>query len=301
MAKKRSSYKMKVTPLSGEEDEEVVKVALDNIVKPQKQPRRYFNPEKMKSLVASVKEHGVLEPLLVRPLGMAEYELVAGERRLRAAQEVGLEAVPVVIRQLSDEKALEIALLENLQREELTEIEEIEGILELLEVKLERSKDEVIKLFQQAAHPERNGVDNVVHSSDWQQVEELFAVVGKFTPDSFRSHRLPLLNLPEYIQEALRTSAIEYTKAREIAKIKDEKLEKKLLEKAISEKLSLTEIKKQIQELKGKGKKKEKGASLKSEVMERFQKLKKSQVWVEPKKKKQIERLLGQLDKLLGE
>jgi hypothetical protein len=76
-----------------------------------------------------VKEHGILEPLLVRPLKDGEYELVAGERRLRAAREVGLEAVPIVVRELDDRQAIQVALIENLQREDLNPVEETDAVL----------------------------------------------------------------------------------------------------------------------------------------------------------------------------
>ncbi|HEY9657319.1 MAG TPA: ParB/RepB/Spo0J family partition protein, partial [Allocoleopsis sp.] len=112
-------------------------VALTAIKLPTKrQPRRYFNPEKMAQLVASVRVYGILEPILVRPLKDGNYELIAGERRLRAAQEVGLTQIPVVSHEVSDQEALKIALMENLQRDDLNPIEETEAILELLAIAL---------------------------------------------------------------------------------------------------------------------------------------------------------------------
>ena len=93
------------------------------------QPRRYFDPSALKSLVDSISEKGVLEPILVRASGEVadRYEIIAGERRWRAAQTAGLHEVPVIVKQLDDREALEIALIENLQREDLTSIEEAEG------------------------------------------------------------------------------------------------------------------------------------------------------------------------------
>jgi ParB family chromosome partitioning protein len=91
------------------------------------QPRRYFDPEKLEQLKRSIEEHGILEPLIVRPLGGGEgagYQLVAGERRYRAARELGLKEVPVVVHQLSDQQAIQVALIENLQREDLNPVEE---------------------------------------------------------------------------------------------------------------------------------------------------------------------------------
>lgn len=87
------------------------------------QPRAYFDPEKMAELVASVREHGILQPILVRPLGRDRYELIAGERRFRAAQTAGLTTIPAMSRDMSPKEQLEIAVVENLQREDIGPME----------------------------------------------------------------------------------------------------------------------------------------------------------------------------------
>lgn len=99
------------------------------------QPRRDFNEEHLASLVESVRDRGVLQPLIVRhdPAGGDEYEIVAGERRWRAAQLAQLHEVPVVVQDLSDEAALEVALIENVQRQDLTPLEEAEGFRRLMD------------------------------------------------------------------------------------------------------------------------------------------------------------------------
>jgi ParB family chromosome partitioning protein len=99
------------------------------------QPRRKFDPEAIQSLVDSVRERGILQPLLVRqhPDDGSIFEIIAGERRWRAAQLAGLHQVPVVIRELSDREALEIALIENIQRQDLTALEEAEGYKRLMD------------------------------------------------------------------------------------------------------------------------------------------------------------------------
>jgi len=129
--------KLKNVALFNEDDENFVptKVLLDKIILPSTQPRRYFDPKAMQSLVESVKREGILQPLLVRPVG-DKYELVAGERRYRAAQEAALTEVPVTVREMSDEQAVQYALTENLQREDLNPIEETEGTLQLLALRL---------------------------------------------------------------------------------------------------------------------------------------------------------------------
>jgi len=99
------------------------------------QPRRHFDPDALQALAQSVREKGVLEPILVRRLDDQQnrYEIIAGERRWRAAQTAGLHDVPVIVKELDDQEALEIALIENLQREDLTAIEEAEGYRRLMD------------------------------------------------------------------------------------------------------------------------------------------------------------------------
>lgn len=125
-------------------------ISIDAIQLPQSQPRRYFDTEKISQLALSIQEHGILEPLLVRPQGEA-YELVAGERRFRAAKMVGLEEVPVVIREFDDQEALQISLVENLIREDLNPIEVTEGILQLLSLRLKQSTNDVVSLLYRMA------------------------------------------------------------------------------------------------------------------------------------------------------
>jgi ParB family chromosome partitioning protein len=254
----------------------------------------------MQSLVESIKQHGILSPLLVRPKGQDLYELVAGERRYRAAVSAGLDEVPVVIRELTDEDALQVALLENLQREDLNPLEETEGILQLLALKLNQTTEAAIALLNAAAHPERNSVDNVIHSPEWQTVIDVFTSVGKFTPESFRTNRLPLLNLPDDIKEALRSGRLSYTKARALARLKEPPERQELLEAAIAEDLSLNEIKERIKNLQAakRSQDEEQPSSLKSRVDRAYTKIKKSKIWDDPKKKRHLEKLLAQLEAL---
>lgn len=110
----------------------VQSVAVTSITRNRLQPRQMFDEEALADLTASVREHGILQPLLVRPSGDG-YELIAGERRLRAATAAGLHTVPVIIMEATDISSLEIALIENLQRENLNPVEEAEGYRELAE------------------------------------------------------------------------------------------------------------------------------------------------------------------------
>lgn len=119
-------------PASGDP---VRKVGIEKLVPGKYQPRRLFNEEELDQLADSIRQHGVLQPLIVRPLAGQEgiFEIIGGERRWRAAQKAQVHEVPVVVRALSDKDALEIGLIENLQREDLTPIEEAEGYQRLIE------------------------------------------------------------------------------------------------------------------------------------------------------------------------
>ncbi|MBE9259616.1 ParB/RepB/Spo0J family partition protein [Dolichospermum sp. LEGE 00246] len=272
-------------------------VNIDKIRLPSQQPRRYFDPEKLSQLVQSVKEHGILQPLLVRAVN-DEYELVAGERRLRAAKAAGLIEVPIISKELSDHQTLQIALLENLQREDLNPIEETEGILELLCIELDVSSAEVISILNQVANAKKRNLELTENvSRQLEIVESVLQGVGRFSAESFRTSRLPLLNLPDDVLEILRQGQLEYTKARVIAKLKDDGERRELLDKVLNENLSLSEIKQLVKELTpGKTTPKE---TLNAKYSELGKRLKNAQVWEDAKKTKKLEKLLGDLEQLL--
>lgn len=157
------------------------------------QPRRRFNEEDLSALVASIREKGVLQPLLVRRLaGEAEqFEIIAGERRWRAAQIAQVHEVPVVVRDLSDAEALEIALIENIQRESLTPLEEAEGYQ---------------RLMNEFSHTQ----------------EDLSRAVGKSR--SHVANMLRLLNLPEGVKTLLDDGALSMGHARALLNAPDAEL-----------------------------------------------------------------------------
>ena len=336
-----------------------VTIPLDQISLPPNQPRRYFDPEALKQLTESIKQHGILQPILVRPLEGEKHELVAGERRYRAAKEIGLEVVPVVIRELDDNAAFQLALIENLLREDLNPVEETEGILQLLALKLGRNVEEIPPLlyrlqrqYQKAStvthnvmgepvvdslEPTHNVMGEVetestnrvisddegdiglsthnvmgeteTDNSDLNQeqplnldlkiVKEVFEGLGLMTWESFIKNRLPLLNLPEDILEALRKGSLEYTKAKAIAQIKNTSERVAFLEQALAQNWSLSEIKQRITENKTPA---STPNTESNDYKERFTaattKLRKSRIWSDPKKRKQIEKLLAQLETL---
>jgi ParB family chromosome partitioning protein len=273
-------------------------LAVTAIHLPPQQPRRYFDPDKLEQLVLSIKEHGILEPLLVRPRPGGEYELVAGERRYRAAQKLGLAEVPVVIRKLTDEEALALSLIENLHREDLNPVEETEGILQLLSLKLNVAVEETISLLYRMQNEAKGKVtQNVLGSHSGEEVKSLFDSLGLMSWESFASSRLPLLKLPTEVLDALRRGEIEYTKATAIARVKDVSARRALLLAAIEEKLSLSQIAERIKATRPSGSQ----DSLKERIKQASSRLQKAKLWDSPEKQQVLEKLLEQMEALLAD
>jgi ParB family chromosome partitioning protein len=270
-------------------------VPLDKIVLPDSQPRRYFDPKAMQSLMESVKRDGILQPLLVRP-NQDKYSLVAGERRYKAAQSAGLTEVPVIIREMSDEQAAQYALTENLQREDLNPIEETEGILQLLALALRVEPAEVSSLLYRMENEAKGKITrNVSGNSEASTVEKVFAELGRMNWQSFVRTRLPLLKVPDDILEALRAGRIEYTKAKEIAKLESKSDRAELLEAAIEIPLSVSQIREQVKAKKPATEL----TTLQSRLEATYKKAKKSKVWDNPQKRGKLESLLAELEALI--
>ncbi|MDJ0902590.1 MAG: ParB/RepB/Spo0J family partition protein [Xenococcus sp. MO_188.B8] len=277
-------------------------IPIDSVVLPLSQPRKYFDSSALSELTSSIRNQGILQPLLVRPLKDNKYELVAGERRYRAAQKANLESVPVVIRDLRKADAVELALMENLQREDLNPVEETEGILELLSLKLAKDKSSIISIFQKSAHPTRTSkkktVNTGIHKKELEVIESVLRSVGRFTVTSFRTNRLPLLNLPDYLLEALRQGRIEYSKARVIGRVKDEKKATKLLAETIALNFSRKEIEKRVSLI---NQTKTKNSRLQKRWSTTIAKINDAKLWQQTKKKKRLEEILSELDELLND
>ena len=260
---------------------------------PSPQPRKRF--EGLEALAHSIREKGVLQPLLVRPLGDGKYAIVAGERRYRAALMAGLSEVPVRVVDLSEKEARLFALVENLQREDLNPYEETIGVLALLSEDLGRSREEVVALLERM-RKEKRGVAarNVSGSPEAERVEELFRLLGRFSWESFVRARLPLLSLPEDLKEALEEGALPYTAALELKKVKEEALRKALLEEARAG-LSLRELRARVREVLKQEKPEKPWVQ---EVGERLRRL--DLKALPPEKRKEVERHLEALMELLG-
>lgn len=175
------------------------------------QPRKEFDEKALSELAESISKHGLLQPLLVRPLPLGGYQIVAGERRYRACRMAGITEVPVIIRELGDTETMEIALIENLQREDLTTIEEALGYQVLID---------------------EHGFSQ----------EEVAQSVGKSRPAIANSLRL--LKLPQSILNLVSDGKISAGHARALLTLEDEKLMQELAEEIIKKDLSVRQVEK---------------------------------------------------------
>ncbi len=172
------------------------------------QPRKTFSEESLSELADSIREHGVLQPILVRPVTGGSYMIVAGERRWRAARLAGLDRVPVIIKEMSDAEAYSVALVENLQREDLNPVEEAEGYRQLADLQ------------------------------GWTQ-EQIASRVGKSRPAVANAMRL--LSLPEGVLSLLRDGKISAGHAKAILGIQDDSLKQSVADLIAEKDLSVRE------------------------------------------------------------
>jgi ParB family transcriptional regulator, chromosome partitioning protein len=162
------------------------KVAIKDLIANKEQPRTSFDEAALEELASSIKTKGILQPLLVRTKGK-KYEIIAGERRFRAAQMVGLEEVPVIVREFSDQETLEIALIENLQREDLNPLEEARGYKNLIEFGI--TQDEAAQAVGKARSTVTNSLRLLTLSPNAQQALEEGTISA--------GHARALLGIPE--------------------------------------------------------------------------------------------------------
>lgn len=218
MAKKRLGKGMDA--LFFESDEEKISssssantLRISEIEPNKSQPRTDFDDEAIVSLADSIRQHGVLQPILVRPLPTGGYQIVAGERRWRAARMVGLSEVPVLIKEMSDFETMQVALIENLQREDLNPIEEALGYEKLM----------------------------CKYNMTQEQVAE---AMGKSRPAIANSLRL--LKLDDETKEMVKNGDLSAGHAKALAGIEDLKLRLELAKKTVEDKLSVRQLEKII-------------------------------------------------------
>ncbi|WP_022803153.1 ParB/RepB/Spo0J family partition protein [Deinococcus ficus] len=206
---------------------------LDRITVRPRQPRRHFDDASLASLAESVRERGILQPVLVRRLGSG-YELIAGERRLRAARLAGLTEIPATVREATDEEADVLAALENLQREDLNPLDEVEATLTIVSRDLGVPVGEVVPLL----HAQRRTPDPAIVET----LERTFTQLGRGSWRSFAANKAGVLRFPEELLDAMRQGKLEYTRASALARIKDPAVRQDLLRRALDEQLGVREI-----------------------------------------------------------
>lgn len=188
--------------------DEITQLYLDDIIPNRFQPREIFDEKALKELAASIKEHGVIQPIIVRNIG-GKYEIIAGERRYKASALAGLTKIPAIIRNLDDKESSKVALLENLQRKDLNAIEEARTYQKILEL------DEMTQ-------------------------EELAKTMGK--SQSAVANKIRLLSLPDEIQTALLKEQISERHARSLLNISNPAEQIEMLKKIITNKLSVRQL-----------------------------------------------------------
>lgn len=184
---------------------------INEIIPNKEQPRKTFDETALEELADSIRQHGVLQPLLVRPLTSGGYQLVAGERRWRASRLAELKEVPVIIKELSDTEAMEIAIIENLQREDLNPIEEAEGLQAL--------------------------IDKCGYTQ-----EQVATSVGKSRPAI--TNALRLLKLPEEVREMAKEGTISAGHARALLSFDNQPMMIECANQIVSKKLTVRDVEK---------------------------------------------------------
>lgn len=195
-------------------EQEVQQIAVVKLVVNPYQPRKVFDDEALQELALSIKEHGVLQPIIVRTKGK-KYEIVAGERRFRASQLAGLTEVPAIVKNLSEQQMMELAILENLQREDLTPIEEAEAYYNLIQN---------LKFTQ----------------------EELAVRLGKSRPHI--ANHIRLLSLPQDVRTAITDGKLSMGHGRALLGLKVQRQMSVMAQKVMREGLSVRQLEKIVQQ-----------------------------------------------------
>lgn len=198
-----------------DQDEKVEEIKVKDLRPNPYQPRKNFTEEAIDELAQSIKNHGVLQPIIARK-SIKGYEIVVGERRYRAALKAGLKTVPVVVRELTEEKMMELALIENLQREDLNPIEEAVAYEKLLKH---------LKITQ----------------------EELASRLGKSRPHI--ANHIRLLQLPKVVQQFISDGKLSMGHGRALLGLKNKDKMSAVLEKVLQDKMNVRELEKLIQKL----------------------------------------------------
>lgn len=196
-------------------DGAVAEVGIASIVVNEKQPRKFFSEEKLEELAASIKEHGIVQPIVVRPAAAGRYELVAGERRWRACKMLGLKSIPAIVKEVNEREMAEIALIENIQREDLNPVEEAVAYKMLME---------------------DYGLTQ----------EELSAQVSKSRP--FIANTVRLLNLPKEVLDMVQAGSLTAGHARALLGLSKHKEQLEMAKQVAAKKLSVRQTEQAIKQ-----------------------------------------------------
>ena len=196
-------------------EEQILQVPIEDILPNRFQPRLAFDDASLQDLAASIKQHGIIQPLILRRKN-DKYEIIAGERRYKAARMAGLVSVPAIISNLSDAASAEVAIVENVQRKDLTAIEEAKSYQAILD-------------------------------KGYMTQEELAKKMG--LSQSAISNKLRLLTLDESVQNAVLKNQISERHARSLLKVKDKNMQKVLLDKIINERLTVRQLEEEIKKV----------------------------------------------------
>ncbi|THF71453.1 ParB/RepB/Spo0J family partition protein [Deinococcus sp. Arct2-2] len=208
-----------------------------------RQPRRFFDPDSLQQLSESIRQQGVLQPLMVRLVENGQYEIVYGERRWRAAQQAGLTSVPVLIRSLSPEEVDIISAVENLQREDLNRFDEVTSKLKLVAHRFGVSIDAAIMLLKQLRSDPGSAPEQV------ELMEQLFSQLGREQWTSFVTNGLPALQLPVTLIGAVQSGRLDYSKAVLISRA-PQRHHAELLNRVLGEELTHADLRIAIAQLK---------------------------------------------------
>lgn len=213
-----------------EDKNEVVTLKISQIEPNRNQPRRNFDEDALQELALSISEHGVLQPILVRPMIYGGYQIVAGERRYRASRMAGLTEIPAIVRELTDSETMQIALIENLQRSDLTTLEEAMGYQTLMD------------------------------EYDFSQ-EDVARIVGKSR--SAVANTLRLLSLPDEVKDLLEQGKLSAGHARALLIVEDDKIAVDTARKIVKDNLSVRETEKLVKKTESAAPQKKKTSSVK--------------------------------------
>lgn len=266
--------------------------------------RHYYDLNELKQWAFNdIKPNGIRSPLWVRPHPdqVGKYELVAGLRRFKAAEIIGMEALPVKVFNWDNRTAFQAAISENANRRDFSALEELDNTLRLLEIQLGYESEEVISLLYRMNNAAKGTTNqNVLVSQEAELVKQVFDAFGRITWQSFVTTRLPLLKKPQEILDEIRQGKIQYTKGVLIASLKNAEERQKLITEVIHDNLTLSEIKQRLQTINSKLVPSA-SANLKQRLIQTVQLAKKDKtLWSNSDKTEQLEQLLSQLETIIA-